>query len=122
MNDTITTSEIADQIIEAIQDKKGSKIKIIDLSGIETAGIRRFIICEGRSTAQVAGIADSVREYVFTHTGRKPYNYDGYKNSQWIAIDYGDTMVHVFTPDTRQRYNLEELWSDGHLTEIPDQD
>lgn len=122
MKDTITSPDIANLIIEAIQEKKGSGIKIIDLSGIESAGIRRFVICEGRSTAQVAGIADSVREYLLIHGNRKPYNYDGYKNSQWIAVDYGDTMVHIFTPDTRQRYNLEELWSDGHLTEIPDQD
>lgn len=71
---------------------------------------------------QVSAIADCVREYVQQHTGVKPYNYDGYRNAQWIVIDYGHTLVHVFLPDVRQHYNLEELWSDARITEIPDLD
>ena len=69
-----------------------------------------------------AAIADSVRDYLFENANVKPFNYDGYRNSQWIVIDYGDTMVHVFLPEVRQRYNLEELWSDGKTDEIPDLD
>lgn len=71
---------------------------------------------------QVSSIADSVREYVQEHSGVKPYNYDGYRQSQWIVIDYGDILVHVFLPETRSLYDLEELWSDGAVTEIPDLD
>jgi len=56
------------------------------------------------------------------HTGIKPYSYDGYRNSQWIVIDYGNIMVHVFLPDTREFYNIEDLWSDAAITEIPDLD
>ncbi len=51
-----------------------------------------------------------------------PYNYDGYRNSSWIVVDYGSALVHIFMPDERRRYNLEELWSDGLITEIPDID
>ncbi|MDE5968019.1 MAG: RsfS/YbeB/iojap family protein, partial [Muribaculaceae bacterium] len=50
------------------------------------------------------------------------YNYDGYANSEWIVIDYGDTLVHVFLPEARQRYNLEDLWSDAKITEVADLD
>lgn len=114
--------DITPIIVEAIQDVKGNKIVEIDLEKVEGASTGKFIICQGRSTSQVSSIADSVREKVQKNTGRKPYNYDGYRNSQWIAIDYGDVMVHVFLPDVRTFYNLEDLWSDGIFTEIPDID
>ncbi|MDE5808346.1 MAG: ribosome silencing factor, partial [Muribaculaceae bacterium] len=87
---------------------------------IEGASAGGFIICEGRSTSQVSALADAIREEVFEKTGRKPYNYDGYRNSQWIVIDYGDLMVHVFLPEFREYYDLEDLWSDGKTTMIPD--
>ena len=80
------------------------------------------MICEGTSTQHVAAVADSVREYLLEHAKIKPYNYDGYGNSQWIVIDYGDTLVHVFLPHTRQLYDLEELWSDAVITDYPDED
>ena len=109
-------------VTEGIQERKGKKITHIDLSAIESAPTNDFIVCQGSSTMQVAAIADSVREYLLEHAGIKPYNYDGYRNSQWIVIDYGSLLVHVFLPETRQLYNIEELWSDARLTEIPDLD
>lgn len=115
-------NELKPIIIEAIQDNKGSKINVIDLSAIEGASALNFIICEGRSTTQVSAIADNIRETVQKETGRKPYNYDGYRNSQWIVIDYGDTMVHIFLPDIRDFYRLDELWSDAPSELIPDLD
>lgn len=115
-------SEITRLIIEGIQERKGRNITHIDLSDNESAAASDFIICEGSSTMQVSAIADSVRDYLLEHASIKPYNYDGYQNSQWIVIDYGHTLVHVFLPSERQRYNLEELWSDAPITEIPDLD
>lgn len=119
-SDTLTN--LIPVAIDAIQDKKGQKITIIDLSSVEGASTGNLIICQGKSTAQVAAIADSLREKIQEQTGRKPYNYDGYRNSQWIVIDYGEMMAHVFLPDIRQFYDLEDLWSDGKITEIPDFD
>lgn len=115
-------ANIVEIIIEGIQDRKGKKINIVDLSEIEGAAARQFIICQGSSTMQVASIADSVREKLHAEASIKPYNYDGYQNSQWIVIDYGDTFVHVFLPETRSHYNLEELWSDAKITEVADLD
>lgn len=109
-------------IIEGIQERKGKGITIVDLSEVDGAGVDRFIICEGTSSMHVSSVADSIREYVQKEGGLKPYNYDGYKNSQWIVIDYGSVLVHVFIPEMRQLYNLEDLWSDGKLSEIPDLD
>lgn len=109
-------------IIEGIQERKGKQIVHIDLSEIETSPASDFIICQGSSTMQVAAIADSIREYLFEKAGVKPYNYDGYRNSQWIVIDYGQTLVHVFLPEVRQLYNLEELWCDAPSEKIADLD
>ena len=109
-------------IIEAIQDRKGRDITILDMSKVDGAPTGNFIICTGKSTTQVSSIADNVREEVQKKTGEKPINYDGYRNSQWIVIDYGDTMVHVFLPETREFYRLEELWNDAETTEIPNLD
>lgn len=118
----IPTDQFIKLITEGIQERKGRHITHINLENIETSGASHFIICEGSSTMQVSAIADSVREYLLDKARIKPYNYDGYRNSQWIVIDYGNVMVHVFLPDERRRYNLEELWSDGSIEEIPDLD
>ena len=71
---------------------------------------------------QVGAIADSVRDYVLRNGGVKPYNYDGYGNSEWIVVDYGDVMVHIFVPEARSRYCLEELWSDAVIDDLPNED
>ena len=113
---------LADAVIAGIQERKGKKITLIDLAPLAVSSTGQFIICQGTSTQQVGAIADSIRETVRNLTGRKPYNYDGYRNCEWIVIDYGDTMVHVFLPEVRERYRLEELWSDAPVTEIPDLD
>ena len=109
-------------IIEGIQDRKGKSITHVDRSGIECAATQHFIICTGSSTMQVGAIADSVREYLLEHLDVKPYNYDGYQNCQWIVLDYGTIYVHVFLPEYRDLYRLEELWSDAKIVEIPDLD
>ena len=119
---TINTSVLLDSIIESIRERKGKSITLVDLSDIDSSAASNFIICEGTSTTQVNSIADNIREQLLEQHGVKPYNYDGYSNSQWIVLDYGDTFVHVFLPDVRRRYNLEELWSDAKITEIPDLD
>ena len=89
-------TDILKLIIEGIQERKGKHITVVDLTEIEGAAASGFVICQGSSTMQVSAIADSVREYVQEQGGVKPYNYDGYQNSQWIVLDYGDWFVHIF--------------------------
>lgn len=115
-------TSIAYLIIAGIQERKGRKITHINLAEIESSPAMDFFVCEGTSATHVSAIADSVRDYLFEQSRIKPYNYDGYGNSQWIVLDYGSALVHIFLPDERRRYNLEELWSDGVITEIPDLD
>lgn len=118
----MTEPTLASAVIEGIQDRKGHRITRIDLSGLDVADVREFIICEGNTPTQVAAIADSVRQKVQELTGEKPFNYDGYGNSTWIVIDYGHLMVHVFVPDARRYYDIEQLWCDGVITEVADLD
>lgn len=118
----MTNDELLKLIVEGIQERKGKSITHVDLTGLEYVSTEHFIICSGSSTMQVSAIADSVREYVQEKSGVKPFNYDGYRNSQWIVIDYGSIYVHVFLPEFREYYNLEQLWSDAAINEIPDLD
>ena len=109
-------------IIDAIYDSKGSEIVVIDLSDIESSPAPELIICQARSTTQASAIADNIQDEIRKKLQIKPYAVDGYRNSQWIIVDYGSIMVHVFIPETREFYRLEELWSDGKTTSLPNLD
>ncbi|MDE5842362.1 MAG: ribosome silencing factor [Muribaculaceae bacterium] len=116
------SNDLKSTIIEAIYDKKGQKITLIDLSKIESAPTMEMIICQARSSAQVGAIADNIIDEVSKKLHIKPYATDGFRNSQWIIVDYGNIMVHVFQPEIREFYHLEELWSDGETTDLPNLD
>lgn len=116
-------TELNELIIDAIRDRKGSGITLVDLSEIPGASAQAFIIAEGMATTQVSAIAERLRERLREEADLRPFNSDGeHDNSEWVVLDYGDVWVHIFLPQTRRRYNLEELWSDAKITEIPDLD
>ena len=121
-NAKLEVNDLQDVIIDAITDRKGRDITIVDMTHIESAPLSQFIITQGTSKTNVEAIADRVREKVQMQTGIKPYNYDGYAASEWIIIDYGHLLVHVFLPETRERFRLEELWSDAAIKNIPNPD
>ena len=109
------------KITEGIQEKKGKNIVIADLTINDTI-CSYFVICQGNSPSQVTAIVDSVKEYVHKEINDKPTGIDGLRNAEWVAMDYSDVLVHVFLPETRNFYNLEHLWADAKLTQIPDLD
>lgn len=116
------TKKLVNKIIEGIQEKKGQKIIVADLTEIEDTICKYFVICQGNSPSQISVIADSVWEYAFMVEGNKPLAIDGLRNAQWVAMDYSDVLVHIFLPEAREFYNLENLWADAKLTTIPDID
>lgn len=116
------SKELIQRITEGIQDKKGKRITIANLKDIEEALCQYFIICQGDSPTQVAAIVDSIRESTLKGTGTKPYAIDGLRNAEWVAMDYADILVHIFLPEVRTFYDLEHLWADASLTQIPDLD
>lgn len=116
------TEQLISIIIEAIQDKKGTAITSIDLSRIPSSPSSHFIICQGKTPTQTSALADNIIDMMREKAARKPVETEGFRNGQWIIIDYGEIMIHVFLPEFREFYNLEDLWSDGKITEIPDLD
>jgi len=118
---TIESDKIIDCIVKGIQEKKGKEILSIDLTKINNAACRYFIICHGDSNTQVNAIAHSIEKVMQENLQEKVWHSQGYENAQWILLDYFDYMVHIFQKDTREFYNLESLWGDGqinHFTEV----
>ena len=116
------TTQLVESITKVIQEKKGQHIVVADLKSIEGAICRYFVICQGNSPSQVEAITESIGEMARKELGEKPATVAGLENAQWVAMDYGDVLVHVFLPDVRAYYDLEHLWDDAALTEIPDLD
>ena len=116
------TTTLVKTITKGIQDKKGKDIVIADLSHIDGAIANYFVICQGSSPNQVEAIAEAVAGACREEMSEKPVGVNGLGNNQWIAIDFVDVLVHIFQPDTREFYNLEELWEDAKLTKIPNID
>ena len=116
------TNVLVNTIVKGIQEKKGSGIVVADLSSVEGAICRFFVICQGGSPAQVEAITESVGDMAREQLHEKPARVVGLENAQWVAMDYGDVLVHVFLPDVRKYYDLEHLWADAPLTQIPDLD
>ena len=116
------TKALIEAITEGIQDKKGKRIVIADLTEIDDTICNYFIICQGNSPSQVTAIVESIHERARVEAHLKPYAVDGLRNANWVAMDYGEVLVHIFLPEARQFYDLEHLWADANLTEIPDLD
>ena len=113
---------VLQKVIEGIREKKGKRILIADLTTIEDCICRYFVICEGNSPNQVSAITSSVKDHLKKNAYIKPFSVDGTGNAQWVAMDYGDVVVHIFLPEIREYYQLENLWSDAKLEKIPDLD
>ena len=116
-NRNLTPSGLTAAIIGGMQEKKALKITTINLSKIKNAICEYFVICHGNSRTQVEAIADGVKDYVIKNAEARPWRSEGYENAEWILIDYVDVVVHIFQPQTREFYKLEELWADAELKE-----
>ena len=109
----VETEKLTEAILEGIQNLKGKNITLIDLESIQHTECSSFIICHGTSSTHVDSIAHSVEATVKDTLGMDVWHRDGYRNSIWILLDYGDVMVHIFQKDARDFYNLEGLWADA---------
>ena len=112
--------QIVNKIVEGIQERKGKKIVIVNLNKLKDAPCCYFVICEGDSNIHVNAIATSINDWVRDKIQVKPYATDGFENCEWIAMDYGQIIVHVFQRHTRAFYDLEHLWADADLVRLED--
>ncbi|MCL1595634.1 MAG: ribosome silencing factor [Actinomycetia bacterium] len=102
---------------QAISDKKGVDIAILDLSGLLVV-VDVFVIASGTSTRHVKSLVDDVEE-ALRIGDRKPIRREGKDHGQWVLLDYGDLVVHLFDAETRTYYDLERLWADAPRIEVP---
>lgn len=110
--------QLLDSAIKGLQEKKAVDIVSIDLRKIENSICKYFVICNGTSNTHVEGLANSTIDEIFNNCNEKPLYMDGFKNAEWILIDYADIIVHIFQKEKRELYQLETLWMDGIINKI----
>ena len=107
-------------IVEAIQDKKGEGVISLDLRNIGASISDYFVICNAKSTTQVAAITDNIEEEMLKKCNRKVVRMQGKENAFWVILDYTNIVVHIFQTEYRNFYRLEDLWADAVITTYND--
>ena len=105
------TNEMAKLVIAALEDKKAEDIKVIDISEVSVIA-DLFIIAGGSNRSQIQALCDNVEEKL----GRAGYSVkqiEGYETANWVLLDFGDVIVHIFDKENRLLYDLERIWRDG---------
>jgi ribosome-associated protein len=113
---------LCDTIVEGMQENKAKDIVVLDLRNIGNAVCDFFVICSGTSTTQVDGISSSVMRHTRKQLQEKPWSVEGKNNQEWVLMDYVSVVAHVFYQETREFYDLEDLWADAVRTDIPNLD
>lgn len=104
--------ELVKHTCEALLERKGHDIEVLHIEQLTTL-TEYFVICSATSTTQVKALADNVEFQLKKDHGILPHHVEGFESSSWILLDYGSMLVHVFLPETRDFYRLENLWKDG---------
>ena len=104
--------------VRAAEAKQATDIKVLDLTGI-TAFADYFVICTGSNSKQIQAISDEVGIQLKQKARELPHSLEGYNQSEWVLADYGDLLVHIFSPKSREYYDLERLWRTAKSVEIP---
>ncbi len=113
-NTIMTALDTSSLIAKAADDKKASQILVMDMRKLTTS-TDYFIVCSGGSAIQTRAIADNIDEQLGI-AGRQFLHREGYKSGEWILLDYGDCVAHIFTQESREFYGLESLWGDAAIT------
>ncbi len=111
--------QLVETVVDGMQDIKAKDITILDLTGLKNAVTDYFVIATGDSSTQVEGMASSVVRKTRKELRERPWHEEGVGNSEWILLDYVNVVVHIFYRETREFYNLEDLWADANRTDIP---
>ncbi len=101
-------------MVDTILDKKGSKITLLDIKD-QAIFANYFLICTGESSRQLGALADSIRQEAKEKANLIADGIEGQPQTGWVLVDFGDLIVHLFSPEKRNYYDLEELWSEAHV-------
>lgn len=115
----INPERLATLVAEFAANKKAEDVIAIDLRGISSF-TDFFVICSGTSEPHLKAIAGEIQERLRAEHDIRPINVDGYPTSQWVVMDYGAVLVHIFHQERRGFYALEDLWSDAPRLPLPD--
>jgi len=107
----LTPDQLAEAIAEQAAEKKAGDIVVLDLRGV-LGYTDLFVICTGNTDRQVKAIHDGIHQALKQEHGLLPRRVEGLSESRWVLMDYLDVVVHVFTPETRDFYRLEQLWGE----------
>jgi ribosome-associated protein len=102
----------------AAGEKKATDMLLLDLRQVASF-TEYFLLCTGANTRQVQAISDSVEDQL-RQSGKRPLHIEGYTGGEWILMDFGDFIVHVFSPAARRFYDLERLWRDALKVDLPE--
>lgn len=122
MTETEKTNELTETVVAAIREKRGHKIVKMDLRALTNAVCDIFVLCNAESDRQSQAIADHVAEKVSNEHAQKAYHVQGMETGNWVILDYIDVVVHVFQPEYRTRYKLEDVWGDATIENLPEED
>ena len=112
------TKKLVDSIVIACQNKKAKDIVTIDIRKVPGSICEYFVVCQGGSPTQVHAIAGEIENYVRINCDDRPIRTEGLRDSDWVGIDYGTVIVHIFIPELREFYAFEQLWGDGEIVKI----
>ncbi len=113
----VSSQTIAQEALAAVQQKKAHDVIIMDMH--EISGLADyFILCSGSTDIQVKAIAESVETRLKSECKERPWHIEGAEHRQWVLLDYVDVVVHIFTPERREFYHLERLWSDAPIEKV----
>ena len=102
--------ELAEAIAEVLDSKKGIDIKVLRVDD-KTVISEYFVLCTGNSSTQIRGLAGEV-EFRIGERGLSPYGVEGRDNNSWLILDYSNVIVHIFSRESREFYNLDKLYAD----------
>ena len=105
-------------IVLGIDNVKGIDVSLLDLRDIENTVCSYFVVCTGSSNTHINAIVSAIKKTVSKELKEKPFHTEGNDNAEWVLIDYVNVVVHVFQKQTRDYYNIEELWGDAKTTKI----
>ncbi|MCI9576583.1 MAG: ribosome silencing factor [Clostridiales bacterium] len=111
----MTSLELAKEASKFLNEKKALELKIVKIEDISSLA-DYFVFATGTSNTHVNALADEV-EVQLKKIGVTPDHIEGYRSNSWVLLDYGHVIIHVFTPDSREFYDLDRLWQDGQLVD-----
>ncbi len=117
-NSFLLPEELSKIVVEGMQEKKAQDIVVLDLRKVANSIADFFIICSGNTDTQVRAISESVEDAVNKSDKQNPWHKEGYKNNEWVLLDYVDVVAHIFKKDRREFFALEDLWGDAKITKI----